>query len=146
MKCLYLSNKYFKGVKFFQVRIPLVVHGYKFCFTEWVTTTFKFAISSLGFFFTDTDDSQDNRGKEGTIFILLYHFHLLANSQATFISSFAFICRLITRLLLDGIYPPLGIKIWLNISWIVFVDFMLHVIAVIFLRQVVDLNLNRLSL
>ena len=34
-----------------------------------------------GFSFTDTDDSQDSRGREGTIFYL-YQFHPLTNIQA----------------------------------------------------------------
>ena len=33
----------------------------------------------LEFSFTDTDDSQGSRGREGTIFIPLYHFYLLSN-------------------------------------------------------------------
>ena len=41
-----------------------------------------------GFSFTDTDNSQDSRGREGTIFIPLYHFHPLINIQ-TFICNFA---------------------------------------------------------
>ena len=36
----------------------------------------------------DNDDSQDSRGREGTIFILLYYFHPLTNIQ-TFICNFA---------------------------------------------------------
>ena len=40
------------------------------------------------FFFTDTDNSQDSRGKEGTFFIPLYHFHPLTNIQ-TFMCNFA---------------------------------------------------------
>ena len=42
-----------------------------------------------GFSFTDTDDSQDCRGREGRpSFIPLYHFHPLTNIQ-TFICNFA---------------------------------------------------------
>ena len=41
-----------------------------------------------GFSFTDTDDSHDSRGREGTIFYSLYHFHPLTNIQ-TFICNFA---------------------------------------------------------
>ena len=43
-----------------------------------------------GFSFTDTDDSQDSRGREGTIFysIPLYHSHPLTDIQ-TFICNFA---------------------------------------------------------
>ena len=41
-----------------------------------------------GFSLTDTDNSQDSRGREGTFFIPLYHFHLLTNIQ-TFMCNFA---------------------------------------------------------
>ena len=41
-----------------------------------------------GFSFTDTDNSQDSRGREGTFFIPLYHFRLLTNIQ-TFMCNFA---------------------------------------------------------
>ena len=41
-----------------------------------------------GFSFTDTDDSQDRRGRGGSSFIPLYHFHPLTNIQ-TFICNFA---------------------------------------------------------
>ena len=41
-----------------------------------------------GFFFIDTDDSQDSRGREGPSFIPLYHFHPLTNIE-TFICNFA---------------------------------------------------------
>ena len=33
-------------------------------------------------FFTDTDHSQDSRGREGTIFYSLYHFHPFTNIEA----------------------------------------------------------------
>ena len=49
---------------------------------------FNFFFFLSGFSFTDTDDSQGNRGREGTIFIPLYHFHPLTNIQ-TFIFNFA---------------------------------------------------------
>ena len=39
-------------------------------------------------FFTDNDDSQDSRGREGPFFTPLYHFHLLTNIE-TFICNFA---------------------------------------------------------
>ena len=39
---------------------------------------------SIRVFFTDTDDSKNNRGRGGPSFIPLYHFHPLTNSE-TFI-------------------------------------------------------------
>ena len=50
-----------------------------------------------GFSFTDTDDSQDSRGREGTSFIPLYHFHPLTNIQI-FICYRKNIYRLVKRL------------------------------------------------
>ena len=50
--------------------------------------TFFFFFFLSGFSFTDTDDSQDSRGRERTIFIPLYHFHPLTNIQI-FICNFA---------------------------------------------------------
>ena len=41
-----------------------------------------------GFSFTDTDNSQDSKGREGPSFIPLYHFHPLTNIE-TFICNFA---------------------------------------------------------
>ena len=41
-----------------------------------------------GFSFTDTDDSQNSRRREGPSFISLYHFHSFTNIQ-TFICNFA---------------------------------------------------------
>ena len=35
----------------------------------------------LGLTFTDTDDSQDSRGRRGPSFLPLYHFHPLTNIQ-----------------------------------------------------------------
>ena len=46
----------------------------------------------LEFSFTDTEDSQDSKGREGPSFIPLYHFHPLTKSQ-TFICNFA--CEMI---------------------------------------------------
>ena len=47
-----------------------------------------------GFSFTDTGDSLDSRGKERTIFVPLYHFHLLTRIHS-FICNFA--CDMTTR-------------------------------------------------
>ena len=127
----------------------------------------------LWFSFIDTKNSQDSRVKEGTIFIPLYHLHLLTNRQAIFICRFAFSplmhnipkwltwlfrtfnqstsnyqyltqCDSSTSALHKKIKKPLmknfifclvlGITIWWNISWILLVDFMLHLITVIFRR------------
>ena len=38
-------------------------------------------LTPSGFYFTDTDNSRDNRGRGRTIFILLFHFQPLANIQ-----------------------------------------------------------------
>ena len=57
-----------------------------------------------------TDDSQDCRGREGTIFIPLYHFHPLTNIQT-------FICNLACEIAVDtgcklGIHKTFKSCIW----------------------------------
>ena len=45
---------------------------------------FFFFLFLSEFSFTDTDDPQDSRGREGAFFIRLYHFHPLTNIQTLF--------------------------------------------------------------
>ena len=144
MKYLYLCNEQFERSSIFPSEYPFSCPWVQILLLRMSNHDIQICYILSGFSFTDTDDSQDSREKESSNFIPLYHFHLLTSSQAPFICSFLFICRLITRLLLDEIHHP--ISIWLNISLILPVDFMLHVVTVIFLTQVVDLNTNRLSL
>ena len=40
-----------------------------------------------GFSFTDTDDSQDSRWRDGTIFIHLFHFYPLTNIQKNLLAT-----------------------------------------------------------
>ena len=65
-----------------------------------------------GFSFTDTDDSQDSRGREGTIFYL-YQFHPLTNIQALICNFMWDDYHIFTKLLLDEILPPYRITVWL---------------------------------
>ena len=84
-------------------------------------------------------------GKGGAIFTPLYHIHPLTNIQ-TFICNFAsemttayfqLLClQLPDWLLLDVIFLPLGISIWLNFS--TFFILMLHLIEIISSRQVLE--------
>ena len=70
----------------------------------------------------DADNSQDSREREGTIFIYLYHFSKLTNIHTficSFVSEMTTSCFLleahvITTLLHNEIYQPLGISIWLS--------------------------------
>ena len=73
-----------------------------------------------GFSFTDTDDSQNSRRREGPSFISLYHFHSFPNIQ-TFI----------TRLLLDEIYHliELPFDLLMMWRWFLFVYVMIMILA-----------------
>ena len=87
------------------------------CYKDKVDLLFFFVFCCFFFLsgvsFTDTDNSQDSRGREGTFFIPLYHFHPLTNIQ-TFMCNFALslkpclnLCprrRLKTILSLDNIF------------------------------------------
>ena len=72
------------------------------------------------FSFTDTDDSQDSRGREGTIFIPLYHFHPLTNRHLFATLHVRWLSHIFNRT--ACIYqaatpwylPPYRITIWLN--------------------------------
>ena len=74
-----------------------------------------------GFFFTDTDDSQDSRGREATIFystlpLTPAHEHSGIYLQLCIWDDyhmFLIATLVFTRLLLDDILPPYGITIWL---------------------------------
>ena len=72
-----------------------------------------------GFSFTDTDDSQDSRGREGTIFYSSLplppaHEHSDIYLQFRMWDDIFLIASLVfTRLLLDDVLPPYRITIWL---------------------------------
>ena len=68
----------------------------------------------FGFSVTYTNNSKDIRGREGTISFPLYHFLV-----------FLIAAHVMSKLLLDEIYPPLVISIWLNVKRIFLVEFML---------------------
>ena len=88
-------------------------HIYLHCETKRNRHFLFFSYQSI-FSFTCTDDSQDSRGREQTIFIPLHHFHPLTNIQ-TFICSFS--CEMATTYFkpLPDCYsiPPYWITIWL---------------------------------
>ena len=56
------------------------------------------------------------------------------------------VAHLTIRLLLDEIYAPLGIKIWLNAKCIWIVHFNLDLITIISHRQAVNLSLHQYHL
>ena len=85
---------------------------------------FFFFDFSIWVFFTDTDDSQDSRGREGTIFYSTLplppahehwdiHFQLCMRNDY---HVFSIATLVFTRLLLDEILPPYRITIWV-INW-----------------------------
>ena len=99
-----------------RVFIVLNYFGYSNLLISTFTMILDYRNFLSGFFFTDTDNSQDNRGREGTIFYSTLPLHPLTNIQ-TFIFNFALstfqqddchiflIATLVfTRLLLDEIY------------------------------------------
>ena len=71
------------------------------------------------FSFTDTDDSQDSRGRGGPFFIPLYHFHRLTNIQTFATLHVRWLSHIFNRI--ACIYqtatrwdlPPCRITIWL---------------------------------
>lgn len=68
----------------------------------------------MRFSFTDTDCSQDSRGRKWIALISLYHFHKYIKMRHLFIWDVGQRC-LITRLLIDEIYTSLEISIGLRI-------------------------------
>ena len=81
------------------------------------------------FSFTDTDDSQDIRRIKWNIRLPLFHFHPLTNTE-TFIYFIFFLisAHVPTSLLLDEIYAPLEISIWLNLNFSLLIYFISAVI------------------
>ena len=87
----------------------------------WLRVLHFFFLS--GFSFTDTDDSQDSRGREGQSFIPLYHFHPLTNID-TFILQLCiwddhhiFLIACVYQTATRSDLPPYGITIWLIDRW-----------------------------
>ena len=87
---------------------------FKLFYTEYVFYIRVFFY--IKFFFTD---------KSHTFFLILYHFHPLTNIQTiicnftsnmTTTAKFLIAVHVITILLLNDIYPPSGISIWLNVK------------------------------
>ena len=74
-----------------------------------------------GFSFTDTDDSQDSMGREGTIFYSTLPLPPAHEHSGTYLQFcmwddchiFSIATLVFTRLLLDEILPPYRITIWL---------------------------------
>ena len=80
-------------------------------------------------------NSLSNRLRERTILIPFNHYHPLTNIETLIygyvfemsISYFLILAFVITWLLLDETYPPLGSSFWLNFNWFLLVDSMLNV-------------------
>ena len=124
-------------------------------FVESVDITSYYFLS--GFSFTDTGDSQDSKGSEGTIFFSLYHFQPLTNIQ-TSICNFA--CEITMayfwshRLYLPDStrwdLPPYWITIWLIDDTMLFLFVYLIIwfyvfVTTIRLKKLVHLSSHRLS-
>ena len=132
---------------------------FQFIFIRMYTTDDLFFIFLSGFSFTDTDDSQDSRERDETIFYytipltpthkhsdIYLHFCMWDDYHMFLIASLV-----ITRLLLDDIYPFIELPFdWLMMWHWVFVCLRDDLILAIFVtaildRKPADSNSHRLS-
>ena len=117
---------YYRRLNFRQLPFLKLCH---FCFillNFWICLCVFFLST---FSFTDTDDSQDIRRIKWNIRLPLFHFHPLTNTE-TFIYFIFFLisAHVPTSLLLNEIYAPLGISIWLNLNFTLLIYFISAVI------------------